>query len=364
MKARVDDGERAERPGGRKDEGRGSGGRASNPKGGSRKSRRRKRRKKSRKRISGEEAREALLGTPGLSDGDSSPAPRRDYEESGGILLKEGQSVVEDEFRQEEDRLVLKKRGDYDEAVRSGRIDPYAGVYWVLMDDLWSDEDVCREGACFALGELRYKMATRMLARMLSHDPSVFVRQSAAVALRRIGGSGAVQALIRGLKDEDPFVRETCIYALEYLHDEQAVYPLEQYVKEEEDPHLRFIAETALDQLKGRPLASTPPVERKIFKYKRQISREPDNATAYYNLGVAYFHARRFDEARECCRKARELGANVQWLEDRLAELSGAAPAKEDEVGDDSSAGEARVEAPAETAGDEAEAAEAGGTDE
>ena len=53
----------------------------------------------------------------------------------------------------------------------------------------------------------------------------------------------------------------------------------------------------------------------------RQIELEPDNANAHHNLAVSYFHAKRYQEARKYCEKARQLGANVDWLAAKLTDV-------------------------------------------
>jgi len=194
-------------------------------------------------------------------------------------------------------------------------------VYQPLLDQLKDDSPARRESACWILGELRYKSANKAISRLLTQDKNAFVRLGAARALERIGDSWSVQAIIRGLKDEDPLVRQVCIAALGKLQDKQAIYPLEQLIKYETDEDVKVCAETALRQIAGKPHKTSSPWERKVFKYLRQIELEPDNANAHHNLAVSYFHANRYQEARKYCVRARQLGANVDWLEGKLRDL-------------------------------------------
>lgn len=204
-------------------------------------------------------------------------------------------------------------------------------AYQPLLDQLRDESALRRETACWLLGMLRYKIANRPMSKLLTQDPDPFVRLGACSALAKIGDGWSVQAIIRGLRDEDALVREACVHALAKLGDKQAVYPLEQVVKNEKDKHLRILAETALLQLSGKAFKASSPWERKVFKYLRQIELEPENGNAHYNLAVSYFHSKRYEDARKYCNRARDLGANVDWLESKLAEVEAPQPEERDE---------------------------------
>jgi len=202
-------------------------------------------------------------------------------------------------------------------------------LYEALLQQLSDESEVRREVAAWALGELRYKSANKSISRVFTHDDSEFVRIGCAQALEKIGDSWSVQAIIRGLKDTSLFVREICVTALGRLHDNQAIYPLEQMLKRERDEHLRSMVEEVLEHISGGRKRAASPWERKVFKYLRMIEREPENANAHYNLAVSYFHAKRFTASRKYCKRARELGANVDWIDRKLIEIEKAEIAEE-----------------------------------
>lgn len=191
-------------------------------------------------------------------------------------------------------------------------------VYKSLVEQLFDPSPLRRESACWMLGELRYKAADKVISRLLTQDSDPLVRYGATHALERIGDSWAVQAIIRGLKDKDSLVRRACIDSLGRLQDKQAVYPLEALIRHEDDEELKALAQEALLNINGKKLKNTSSLERKIYKYLRQIELKPDSANAHYNLAVAYYHAKRVKESKEHCETARRLGANVGWLVDKL----------------------------------------------
>jgi HEAT repeat protein len=64
-------------------------------------------------------------------------------------------------------------------------------------------------------------------------DKDRSVRESAAVALGRIGHEKAVDSLVKALKDKDRSVRESAAVALGRIGHEKAVDPLKNVLKEE-----------------------------------------------------------------------------------------------------------------------------------
>ena len=235
---------------------------------------------------------------------------------------------TEEKSAQSASKAEPEKKGDKSDGGKDSRRSPaYAFepeeifVYQPLLDQLKDESAMRRESACWILGELRYKSANKAISRILTQDQDEFVRLGAAQALEKIGDSWSVQAIIRGLRDDCPIVRQACIYALGKVQDKQAIYPLEQLIKKEQDEDIKVLAETALQQISGKPRKSSSPWERKVFKYLRQIELEPDNANAHHNLAVSYFHAKRYQESRKYCEKARQLGANVDWLSNKLTDV-------------------------------------------
>ena len=250
--------------------------------------------------------------------------------------LEEGREIPNENFSEQEnfsdeshpqDEELYEVESERAQASPSFAFEPKEiFVYQPLLDQLKDELAPRRESACWILGELRYKSANKAISRILTQDKDEFVRLGAAQALEKIGDSWSVQAIIRGLKDPSALVRRVCIYALGRIQDKQAIYPLEQLLKREDEEEIRVLAETALQQIAGKRRKDSSAWERKVFKYLRQIELEPNNANARHNLAVSYFHAKRYREARKCCERARELGANVDWLSGRLAEVEADEP--------------------------------------
>ena len=261
------------------------------------------------------------------------PAPSPEEEPEAAQAAETAEAAATAESTEEKSappptKAAPEKKGDKSEGGKDSRRSPaYAFepeeifVYQPLLDQLKDESAMRRESACWILGELRYKSANKAISRILTQDQDEFVRLGAAQALEKIGDSWSVQAIIRGLRDDCPIVRQACIYALGKVQDKQAIYPLEQLIKKEQDEDIKVLAETALQQISGKPRKSSSPWERKVFKYLRQIELEPDNANAHHNLAVSYFHAKRYQESRKYCEKARQLGANVDWLSNKLTDV-------------------------------------------
>ena len=76
-----------------------------------------------------------------------------------------------------------------------------------LIAALADAEDKVRYQAAFSLGDLRAREALAPLVQVLAQDPAPSVRASAAMALEKIRGKGALDALIAALTDPDATVR-------------------------------------------------------------------------------------------------------------------------------------------------------------
>jgi len=112
-------------------------------------------------------------------------------------------------------------RGD-DSTLRRAYMSNWMGK--TEYSDLVANE---RLRAAIALGEIGQAGAIEPLGRALRSDPDPKVRCAAADALRKIGGSQSVDALIAALKNGDPSVREKSAAALGELGDARAIKPLE-----------------------------------------------------------------------------------------------------------------------------------------
>jgi len=55
-----------------------------------------------------------------------------------------------------------------------------------------------------------------------------------------------------------------------------------------------------------------------VEKYRAALERNPEHPEAWYNLGLAYFALKRYDEAEEAARKAYALGYPLPGLREKL----------------------------------------------
>jgi HEAT repeat protein len=83
-----------------------------------------------------------------------------------------------------------------------------------------------RSFAVVVLGVCDHPSAVPALVEMLGHDPSAEVRGYAAAGLRVGGRAEAVDALVAGLDDPAPGVRDSCARTLGHIRDARAVAPL------------------------------------------------------------------------------------------------------------------------------------------
>lgn len=198
-------------------------------------------------------------------------------------------------------------------------------IFSAILLQLRERDPAVRGTACWTLGQLRYRPAARPLSKILAKDPDAICRVQAAQALACLEGALATLGLIRGLKDDDDLVQETCIFGLARLEDPQAILPLEQFQKglSEEHPLAKRAAWAlaALQRLEEpgiRPDRRRGGVSRKISSYLEKVFDDPRDGIAHNNLAVAYFHAAEFPLAVRHCLLAKELGARVQWLWEKL----------------------------------------------
>lgn len=95
------------------------------------------------------------------------------------------------------------------------------------------------------------KSAMNALCVVLAEDADADVRVTAAFTLGRIGDAGAVESLLKGLKDENENVRAQSIGALGQIHDERAVADLLQVLRSDLKPLLRLQAASSLAKIKA-----------------------------------------------------------------------------------------------------------------
>jgi len=113
-----------------------------------------------------------------------------------------------------------------------------------------TDDDVERGHAIATAGHTRLDLARDEVIKAL-HDPSPRVRRQASSALAKIGGEGAVEALLHILREHPDLVEEEPIEALGRLGDETAVPVLGGYLRSPR-PLVRRAAARALGQIGGR----------------------------------------------------------------------------------------------------------------
>jgi hypothetical protein len=108
-----------------------------------------------------------------------------------------------------------------------------------------------RTQAIHWLGSLGGEKAAGVLGNLLGREPDPDLRQEAARALARIGGHAAVSALEWGLGDQESQVRHEIIRALRRSNDAAAVAPLNRILLTDRDPGVRREAALAIGRLEG-----------------------------------------------------------------------------------------------------------------
>jgi hypothetical protein len=94
------------------------------------------------------------------------------------------------------------------------------------------------------------KSAVSALNYVVAGDADADVRVTAAFTLGRLGDASAVDALLKGLKDDNENVRSQCAAALGQIRDERAVADLLQILRSDLKPLLRLQAAASLAKIK------------------------------------------------------------------------------------------------------------------
>lgn len=194
-------------------------------------------------------------------------------------------------------------------------------IYETLIEQLADPSDEVRATAVWTLGQLFYKESGKKVAKLLRSDPCEHVRWAAAEALGQMRDSGAILPLISALEDADVMVRMVVVSALGRLRDPRAVDPLKQALERDENAPLREHIVEVLYKITGVAHRYLTVEQKKIQKYLQEVTGNPSNGHAHYNLAVAYFHSKQYASARTHCETARQLGTGVGWLRRRLDEL-------------------------------------------
>lgn len=119
-----------------------------------------------------------------------------------------------------------------------------------LAQALADPHEAVRAAAAGALGALGDKRALDALIEALK-DENLTVRAGAAAALGALGSGKAVPGLIEGLNDENATVRAGCAGALGAIGSSRAIKPLKELVASDPNPHVKQVAQAAIDQIKA-----------------------------------------------------------------------------------------------------------------
>jgi HEAT repeat protein len=133
------------------------------------------------------------------------------------------------------------------------------------------DEGVRRE-VTKALGKIGSARSVEPLGRMLE-DTDEFVRMNALWALENVGGDEAVNLIIAALKNDNPLVRMNAAASLGRKGSRQALGPLEEVARTDAQSYVRFAAQQALVQIRGKTVVK--PTERPKAKPPVTVSTRP-----------------------------------------------------------------------------------------
>jgi HEAT repeat protein len=156
-------------------------------------------------------------------------------------------------------------------AEQLGKAKDVRGVEPLLTALRDNDEEVRRE-AVKALGEIGDPQVAKHLGEMLN-DTDEFVRVDALEALERIRSAEAVALIIDGLKNGNPLVRVNACASLGRIGDTKAIPSLEEVAKVDSRSYVRFAAEQALVQLRGKTIVRASEQEqiRRVITDEKEI---------------------------------------------------------------------------------------------
>jgi HEAT repeat protein len=140
--------------------------------------------------------------------------------------------------------------------MRKGRIQS-------LLNSLQEANSFSRRQAVRSLEEIGDKSVIPTLIEVMLKDKSPYVRRAAAVAFQgRLSDKSAVPALIKALKDSNPYVGGAAAAALGKIKDKSAVPHLCKALKVKE-PHLQWSVALSLGELGD---ASAIPALRELLE--------------------------------------------------------------------------------------------------
>ncbi|HEX3054018.1 MAG TPA: HEAT repeat domain-containing protein [Aggregatilineaceae bacterium] len=120
----------------------------------------------------------------------------------------------------------------------------------LLLEMLKSDNPTKRDVAAGLVGELGNLDAVEPLLETLKTDEDGEVRSSAAYALGRLGDSRAFDELLNALNDSNKHIRLSALYGLAGLQDKRAVEPLLEMLQTYDDQEVRQGVIYTLGQLR------------------------------------------------------------------------------------------------------------------
>lgn len=100
------------------------------------------------------------------------------------------------------------------------------------------------------------------LAQALSHDPDPRVRETAATQLGGGSGYATIDALLQGLRDEDPGVAHAALKSLQDIGDPSIIDALQAILSEQTNPEVSRAIDSAIGAIRstGRPDSELPEV--------------------------------------------------------------------------------------------------------
>jgi len=145
----------------------------------------------------------------------------------------------------EENTIQLIARGKWDQLAKLNELN--ADLLLKFLND--SDRET-RSKISWILGEFKEEKVVQSLFDLFMTDGFQDVKESASIALGRIGGKAALDLLLVALHDEDWFIRKNAATALGYVKDKSSMAALEELLKDD-NTFVSRSAKEALKRIKG-----------------------------------------------------------------------------------------------------------------
>lgn len=119
-----------------------------------------------------------------------------------------------------------------------GKLGTIAVIPLLEILETYSNDKV-RQRVLLALGESGDNQAIKPLSNILSKETETLgLRVGAAIALGKIGGLEALEALVTAFKDENNQIRDAAVRALGNMHDKRAIKPIIKAMLAEENSNI------------------------------------------------------------------------------------------------------------------------------